>query len=103
MLSEARTCSVVVAVKKEFIMQSYFSEAGDLNGSNADMCFDVAEPSSSGSGDLFEVSDRSNESFILLFLPLLSLLATILDLSATTTPILPSGRITSSCIRSIMY
>ena len=30
-----------------------------LNGSNADMCSDVAGASISGSGDLFELSDRS--------------------------------------------
>ena len=33
-------------------MASYFPEAGNLNGINADMCSDVAGPSSSGSGDL---------------------------------------------------
>ena len=32
---------------------SYFPEAGNLIGSNTDMCSDVAGPSSSGSGDLF--------------------------------------------------
>ena len=36
-----------------------FPEAGNLNGSNADMCSVVARPLSSGSGDLFEFSDRS--------------------------------------------
>ena len=39
-------------------MASYFPEAGNLNRSNAEM----AGPSSSGSGDLFELSDRSNET-----------------------------------------
>ena len=29
-------------------MASYFPEAGNLNGSNADICSDVAGPSSSG-------------------------------------------------------
>ena len=79
----------------------YFPEAGNLNGSDVDMCSDVAGSSSSGSGDLFEPSDRSNETTILLFTPLLALLAAILDMSMTTTLILPSGRVTSSCIRSI--
>ena len=65
------------------------------------MCSDVAGPWSSGSGDLYELFDRSNETSILLFPPLLALLAAILDLSVTTTPILPSGRVTSSCIRFI--
>ena len=94
----ARTCIVVVVVTNESNMASYFPEAGNLNGSNADMCSDVTGPWSSGSGDLFELSDRSNETIILLFSPLL---AAILDLSATTTPILPSGRVKSSWIRSI--
>ena len=67
--------------------------------SNAD---DVAGPSSSGSGDLFQHSDRSNETIILLFPPILALRAAILDLKVTTTPILPSGRVTSSCIRPIV-
>ena len=40
-----------------------FPEERNLNGSNADMCFDVAEPSSRDSGDLFELSDRSNVLF----------------------------------------
>ena len=40
-------------------MASYFSEAGNLNGSNAYMCSDVAGPSSSGSGDLFDFGSSS--------------------------------------------
>ena len=94
---------MVVGVTNESNMASYFPEAENLNGSNADMCSDVAGPSSRGSGDLFDFSDRSSQTNILLFLRLhvLALLAAILDLSVTTTPILPSGRVTSSCIRSI--
>ena len=46
-------------VKHKFNMASYFPEAGKLNGSNADMCFDVTGPSMRGSGDLFEISDKS--------------------------------------------
>ena len=38
---------------------------------------------------------------ILQFPPLLALLAAVLDLSVTATPVLPSGCVTSSCIRSI--
>ena len=38
-------------------MASSFPEAGNLKGSNADMCFDVAGPSNSDSDDLFELSD----------------------------------------------
>ena len=48
---------MVVVVTHEFNMASYFSEAGNLNGRNVDMCPDVAGPSGSGSGDLFELSD----------------------------------------------
>ena len=36
-------------------------------------CSNVAGSWSSSSGDLFELSDRSNETIILLFLPLLAL------------------------------
>ena len=63
----ARTCIVVVTVvTNESNKASYFPEEG--NGSNADMCSGVAGPSSSASrGDLFELSDRSNETIILLF------------------------------------
>ena len=55
------------------------------------MCSDLAGPSSSDAGDFFELSDISNETIILLFLPLLALLAAMLDLSVSTTPILPSS------------
>ena len=40
-------------------MASYLPEVGNLNGSNADMRFDLVGPWSSGSGDLFELLDRS--------------------------------------------
>ena len=49
---------MVVVVTHEFNMASYFPEARGLNGTNADMCSDVAGSSISGSGDLFELSDR---------------------------------------------
>ena len=49
-----------VAITNKSNVTSYFPEAGNLNGSNADMCSDVAGPSSSGSGDLSELSDRPN-------------------------------------------
>ena len=58
------------------------------------MCSDVAGLSSSGSDDLFELSERSNETIKLLLPPLLALLAAILDLCVTTTLILPSERVT---------
>ena len=38
-------------------------EAGNLTDRNADMCSDVAGPSSSGSGNFFELSDRSNTTY----------------------------------------
>ena len=84
---------MVVVVTNESNMASYFPRAGNLNGSSADMCFDMAGPSRSSLGDLFELSDRSNETIILLFSSLLALLAAILDLSVTTTPILLLGRV----------
>ena len=46
-------CIVVVVNTHEFNMASYFLEAENLNGSNAEMCSDVAGPSINGSGDLF--------------------------------------------------
>ena len=55
---------------------------------NADMC-SVAGPSSSGSGDLLELLLPA-----FTISPLLVLLASILDLSVTTTTV------TSSCLRS---
>ena len=76
---------MVAVVANEFNMASYFPEAGNLNGSYVDMCSDGSGPFSSGSGDLFELSYRSNETIILLFPPLVTLLAAILDLSVTTT------------------
>ena len=54
---------MVVVVPDESNMASYYPEAENLNGINADMCFDVAGPWSGGSGDLFELSDRSNEFY----------------------------------------
>ena len=50
---------VAVAVTHESNMASHFTEAGNLNDSNTYKCSDVTGPSSSGSGDLFELSDRS--------------------------------------------
>ena len=65
--SAARMFIVVVVVTNESNVASYFPEAGNVNGGNADMCSDVAGPSSSGSGDLFELSDRSNETTVLFY------------------------------------
>ena len=45
-----------VVVTNESNAASYFPEAGNLNGSYANMCSNVAGPSNSGSGDLFELS-----------------------------------------------
>ena len=58
------TCIVVVVVTNESNMALYFLEAGNLNGSNANMCSDVAGQSSSSSSNLFELSDRSNGTII---------------------------------------
>ena len=63
-----------------------FPEAGHLNGSNADMCLDVVGASSSGSGDLI---DFGSHTFTVSTTT--STTAAILDLSVTTTPILPFG------------
>ena len=67
------------------------NEEGNLNDSNANICSDVVGTSSSGSGDLFELSDWSNKTDPVLFPPQLALLAAILYLSVTTTVILPFG------------
>ena len=56
-----RTCIVVVTHKSS--MASYISEAGNLNGIYAYVCSDVAKPSSSGSGDFFDLPDRSNTTY----------------------------------------
>ena len=61
----ARICIEVVVVTDESNVALYFPEAGNLNGSNPDMCSDVAGPLSSGLGDLLELSVRSNETIIL--------------------------------------
>ena len=58
----ARTCIVVVVATNESNMASYFPKEGNLNGSDATMCSDVAGPLSSGSGDCFELSYRSNKA-----------------------------------------
>ena len=79
-----------VLVTNESNMGSYFPEAENLNGSNADICSDVAGPSSSGSGD-FSHLGPTLDPVLLLFPPQLTLLAAILDLSMTTTPTLSFG------------
>ena len=45
MFSWARMCIVGVLVTNESNMASYFCETRNLNGSNTDMCSDVAGPS----------------------------------------------------------
>ena len=74
----ARTCIVGVVVTNE-------CRSGKCNNTN--MCSDVSGPSSSGSGDLFELPDGSNKTDP----ESLALLAAILDLRVTTTPKLPFG------------
>ena len=46
--------------------ESVYYRSRIINGSNAEICSDVAGPSSSSSGDLFELLDRSNQTIILL-------------------------------------
>ena len=66
------------------------SNMAAINVNNAEICPDVAGQSRSCSGDLFELSDSSVfRTFIIP--PLRALLVAILDLSLTTTPILPFG------------
>ena len=55
----AQTSIVGVVVTNESNMASYLAEAGNLNGCNANKCSDVAGPSSSRSGDLFEFGSSS--------------------------------------------
>ena len=58
---------MVVVVRHESNMASYFPEAGNLNDSNADICSDVTGPTSSSSGNLFKLSDRSNCTYFYYF------------------------------------
>ena len=66
------------------IMGVVVPEAGNLNDSNANMCSDVAGPQPPGRLTL----DLALDPVLLLFPPLIALLAAILDLSVTSTPIL---------------
>ena len=50
---------VGVVVTNKLNMASYFPEARKLNDSNDAMCSNLAGPSGSGSGDLFELSDTT--------------------------------------------
>ena len=52
--SAAFVMTSVMSQMNPIMMTSYFPGAGNLNGSNADMCSDVVEPSSSDSVDLFD-------------------------------------------------
>ena len=68
-----------------------FLRSGKFKGRNAYMCSDVAASSSTGSGD-FVCSFRKVKYYVLLlFFPLPSLMASILDLSVTIATILPFG------------
>ena len=68
-------------------MVLYLPKVGNLNACYANVCSDVAGPSSGSSGDLFELS----EPVLLLLPPLLAIPAAILYLSVTTSPVLPFG------------
>ena len=86
----ARTGIVGVVVMNESNMTSYFPEAGNLKGSNADIFSDVTGPSSHGLDDCLSFQ-IGLDPVLLLFPPLLGLLGAILDLHMTSTPILPFG------------
>ena len=60
-------CIVVVVVTHESNVASYFFDAGNLNGSNAYLCSDVAGSLRSGSEDLLELSDRLNTTYFYYF------------------------------------
>ena len=85
----ARTCIVGVVVMYEYNMVLYFLEAGNLNGSSADICSDMAGLSSIAARVNCLTLDVARDPVLLPFPPLLALLAAILALSMTTTPILP--------------
>ena len=73
-------------------MASYFPEAGNLNGSNADMtCIRMWLGRRVAARVICLTLDLALDPVLLLFRPLLTLLAAILDLSVTINPILPSG------------
>ena len=85
----ARTCIVGGAVTNESNMAFYFTEARNLNGSNADivlMCLGrrVAAPA-------ICLTVYPVHPVLLQFPPLLALLAATLYLNVTTIPILPRG------------
>ena len=87
-----RTCIVGVVVTNESNMASFFPDAGNLNGSNADMCSDVTGPSSSSSSDLFELSD-----LVLIISPTTSTAGRHLVWTCLKLAFYLSGRIPSLC------
>ena len=84
----AQTCIVLVVARNKSNIALYFLKAENLNSSNADMCSDVAGLRVAAQAISLTL-DLSLDPLLLLFPPPLALLATILDLSKTTTPILP--------------
>ena len=101
----AGTCIVGVVVTNESNIALYFPKAWNLNGSNADMCSDVAGPLSSSLGVLFKLSNRSNktdpESIDRATHGWTSWLS-FLIWAWLQLPYRLSGRVTSLCIRSIV-
>ena len=83
-----QTCILGVVVTNESNMASSFPEAGNLNGSNADMCSDVAGPSRSGADDLFDFGS-SSRSRTFAISPTTSITGCHLGFELATTPILP--------------
>ena len=92
---------MVVVVTHESNTASYFTEEGNLNYSNAYMCSDVAGPASNRSGDLFELSNRSNTTYFYYF-PTTSTTGVRLAFERDYNYNCLLGGVTSSCIRSIM-
>ena len=86
---------VGVVVTNESNTASYFPEARNLNGSNADICSDVAGHRVAARAICLSSQIGQIKLLILYFYyvfpPLLALLAAILDLSVATTPMLPFG------------
>ena len=96
----ARTCIVGVVVTSESNMAPYFPEAGNLNGINADMCSDVAGPSSSGSGDCLSFQICLDPIF-LLFTPLLAPLGHHLGFERDYNSHIAFRDVLRHCVRSI--
>ena len=79
-------------------MASNFPEAGNLNGSNADKCSDVAGPSSTSPGDLFDFRSSSCSRMFTIS-PTTSTAGRHLAFECDCNCL--SGRVAALCIRTI--